>query len=122
MKTLEELNLKDNEKKALLELKEKILERFPDSEIILYGSKARGNADAESDIDVLILIDTSPLDWKAGDIDHSIERQIRDISFELELKCDVVFNILIESKKYWGTPLVKAMPLRWNIDREGINL
>ncbi|GAH25140.1 unnamed protein product, partial [marine sediment metagenome] len=53
---LDRLNLKRNEKKALLELKKRLLERFPDAEIILYGSKARGDFDEESDIDVLIIL------------------------------------------------------------------
>lgn len=120
MKILQELHLKENDKKALNELKAKIYERFPDSEIILYGSKARGDSDEESDIDLLILINYPPQDWEAGDIDSNLERQIRDISFDLELKYEVVFNILIESKQYWDTPLANAMPIHWNIENEGV--
>ena len=52
-----ELNLKTNEKTALLELKKRLLERFHDMEIIIFGSKARGGYDKESDIDLLILVD-----------------------------------------------------------------
>ena len=44
------------EKKALAELKEKIKEKYPDAEIILYGSKARGDCDENSDIDLMIII------------------------------------------------------------------
>ena len=38
------------------ELKEKIKEKYPDAEIILYGSKARGDCDENSDIDLMIII------------------------------------------------------------------
>jgi predicted nucleotidyltransferase len=112
MKTLEELNLKDNEKKALLELKEKILERFPDAEIILYGSKARGDADEESDIDLLILVKNK--------VDTKLEEEIIGLVYDLELKWEVVFGLLIESKDFWSAPLAKAMPIHWNIDKEGL--
>ncbi|MEW6621124.1 MAG: nucleotidyltransferase domain-containing protein [bacterium] len=114
MKALKELNLKENEIKALQELKEKILERFPVTEIIIYGSKARGDADEESDIDVLILINK--------EVNTVLEEEIFHMSYEIELKYDVVFGEMVENNDFWNTPLAKAMPLHWNIDREGIRL
>jgi len=112
MKALQELNLKGNEKKALLELKERIIEKFPDAEIILYGSKARGDADEESDIDVLVLL-------KEG-VNWDLKEEIFSIAFKVELKYDVIFGVAVYQKQFWDSPLGKAMPLRWNIDREGI--
>ena len=50
--------LKGNEKKALQELKQRLLKRFPDAEIIIYGSKTRGDYEQFSDIDLLILVDS----------------------------------------------------------------
>lgn len=46
MKSITQLNLKENEKKALQELKKKLSESLPEVEIILYGSKARDNSEA----------------------------------------------------------------------------
>lgn len=114
MRTLKELNLKENERKALQELKERLLERFPDAEIILYGSKARGDFDEESDIDLLILIG-SPVNSK-------LEEEITHITFDIELNYDVVFGKIIENKDFWNSPLANAMPLHWNIDREGVHI
>jgi len=111
-KRLKEINLRENERKALEELKEKILERFPDAEIILYGSKARENSDKESDIDLLILVESQ--------VNTDLEEEIFHISYEVELKHDVVFGEIIENKNFWDTALAKAMPLHWNIDREGV--
>jgi predicted nucleotidyltransferase len=112
MKTLKELNLKGNEKKALQELKERLLERFANVEIILYGSKARGDFDEESDIDLLILLD-SP-------VTSNLEEEITHVTYDIELKYDVVFGKIVENKDFWNTPLANAMPLHWNIDREGV--
>jgi predicted nucleotidyltransferase len=109
---ISQLALKENEKRALQELKGRLLQRFPDAEIILYGSKARGDFDEESDIDLLILIETP--------ITSGLEEEITHITYDIELKYDVVFGKIIENKGFWNSPLANAMPLHWNIDREGV--
>ena len=114
MKTTTQLNLKGHEKRALQELKEGLTDRFPEVEIILYGSKARGDSETFSDIDVLILL--------SREVNNSLEEAIFGMAYEVELKYDVVFGILVESKVFWDSDLAHAMPIHWNIDREGIML
>ncbi|MGB9683048.1 MAG: nucleotidyltransferase domain-containing protein [bacterium] len=114
MKNLEQLKLKDFEKRALEELKQKIKEKFPDAEIILYGSKVRGDFDEESDIDLLILVD--------GQVNSKVEEEISKIAYEIELKYDVVFGKVVENKNFWNSKLAKAMPFHQNVDKEGVSL
>ena len=109
---LKKINLKDNERKALHELKERLLKKYPEVEIILYGSKARGDFDKESDIDLLILVKSI--------VNSRLEEEITHITFDIELNYDVVFGKIIESKDFWNKPLAKAMPLHLNIDKEGV--
>lgn len=40
MKSIEQIKLKENESTALFELKERLLRRFSDAEVIIYGSIA----------------------------------------------------------------------------------
>lgn len=112
MKGFRKLNLKENEKEALLELKERLLERFPDGRVIIYGSKARGDSDEESDIDVLIILKDR--------VNDNLREEIFSMGFKIELKYDVIFGILVESEDFWNSPLGKSMPIHYNIDREGI--
>lgn len=111
-KTIAKTELKKNEREALKELKEKMLKKYPDARIILYGSKARGDFDKESDIDLLILVEQK--------INTKLEEEIYHITYDIELKYDVVFGEIIENKEFWETPLANTMPLHWNINREGI--
>lgn len=111
---INKLTLKENEKKALHELRRRLLQRFPDSEIILYGSKARGDYDTESDIDLLILVEST--------VTSKLEEEITHITYDIELKYDVVFGKIVENKDFWNSPLAHAMPLHRNIDREGVLL
>ena len=55
MKTIDNLSLRDNEKKAIQEATGMLKEKFPVKEVILFGSKARGDDDEDSDIDLLLL-------------------------------------------------------------------
>jgi len=97
---------------TLEELKEKILKIYPEARIILYGSKARGDFDRESDIDLLILVPQK--------INTKLEEEIYHISYDIELKYNVVFGEIIENKELWKTPLANFTPLYQNIEREGI--
>lgn len=114
MKSVEQLDLKENERKALQGLKEKLLKRFPVVEIILYGSKSRGDAEALSDIDLLVLLEC--------EVNTRVEDEIIGLAYDIELEHDVVFGFLIESKSFWDSELANAMPIHWSIDREGINI
>jgi len=54
------------EEKALREFKTELMRRYPKrvKKVILYGSKARGEAAPDSDIDVLILADRKDLGFE----------------------------------------------------------
>lgn len=113
-RSLKELNLRANERMALKELKKRLKEKFDDVEIILFGSKARGDYDEESDMDLLILINAP--------INSKIEEEITEITYDIELKYNVVFGKIIENREFWNSRLAKAMPLHWEIDKEGVRL
>jgi len=107
--------LKPEIKKAIMELKNKIQERFdPDAEIILFGSAARDESTGASDIDLLIIV--------SGELTNSIEESIFSDAYDIELGNGVVFGIVVYSREFWDSPLASAMPLYQNIAREGIRV
>ena len=112
MKKLSKVELSEKDLNVIYKLKKKLLDRFPRTRVILYGSKVRGNSEKFSDIDVLILLDRK--------IDTKLEKQILDIAYDIELEFDIVFGIMIESKEFWGSSLAGIMPLHQNIEKEGV--
>jgi predicted nucleotidyltransferase len=86
----------------------------PAAEIILYGSRARGDAAADSDWDLLILVD--------GPVDAAREQAIRHHLYELEWDSDEVISSVVCSRLDWNSPLYRAMPFHRNVDHDGIVL
>lgn len=114
MKTIEEIPLKGNEKKAILEATRMLKERFSIKDVILFGSKARGDSSEESDIDLLLLT-TEPLHWKDR---HAIIEAL----FDIEMKHDVVISIIVNTIHDWQRGLCTLLPIHEEIDREGITI
>ncbi|MBI5788942.1 MAG: nucleotidyltransferase domain-containing protein [Candidatus Schekmanbacteria bacterium] len=110
MKTLSFLTLQ--EKQALQELSLILHEIFPVAEIILFGSKARGDFDVESDIDLLILT--------GHKIDRKKRHEITHYVFEVNLKYDVNISTLVIPKKEWEEGLYPVLPIYWEISEQGI--
>ncbi|MCC6299293.1 MAG: nucleotidyltransferase domain-containing protein [Anaerolineales bacterium] len=64
-------------KKAIDEIVRQIVEKFHPQKIILFGSYARGNPRPESDVDLLVVMDTPLKESKqALLIDQSLERDL----------------------------------------------
>jgi predicted nucleotidyltransferase len=105
--------LTENEKAALRELKERLTRDFQLVEMRLFGSRAREEGDAESDMDVLVILPRD--DWDTN-------MAIYDVCFDLDLKYDVVLSCIIYSEADYNSPLNRITGLYREVEREGIRL
>lgn len=85
----------------------------PNAEVILYGSRARGDERSDSDWDILILTSY------AADI--VTERKFRDKLYDLELETGEAYSVYVSSKSDWQTKQ-RITPLFQNISQEGIRI
>ncbi len=86
----------------------------PDVDVILYGSRARGDADKYSDYDILIIVN--------GPVDMKLKEKILDHVYPLELETGVILTLITYNKQQWNTPLYRAMPFHKNVVRDGVLL
>lgn len=112
MKNLDNLDLSEWEKKAISDATRMLKDRFPVEEVILFGSKARGDDDKESDIDLLLLT-TRPIHWKE-------RKAIVHALFDLGLEYDVLFSIAVNTVHDWHEGICTAFPIHKEITREGV--
>ncbi len=61
--------------------------------IILYGSYARGNYDEESDIDIIALVEEKEL--------KKYNDKVIDLEIDLTIKYGIMPSILLENKEYF---------------------
>lgn len=99
-------------KLILLELKKELKRLYSArlSDVILYGSFARGEGTKDSDIDIMVLLDGKVDSWQ--EIDRTI-----DLITEINLKYDILISLLpIAKEDYYHL----NMPIILSIRSEGI--
>lgn len=83
--------------------------------MIVYGSYARGDYTENSDIDILILVNSPEVEIK------KYEDQVIDYAFDLELEYGKCLSPIIKNQEvfdYWSDTL----PFYRNIKREGVKV
>ena len=96
------------------QIRQAVREVEPGAEIILYGSRSRGDAVLESDWDLLILVD--------GPISEELTDRIRHRLYEVEWEAGEVISSIVRNREDWNSKLYQAMPFHQIVEQEGIRL
>lgn len=99
------------------ELIEKVVPIFGDKlkKVILYGSYARGDYDAESDVDVMFLVDEDDENLR------TYRKPIRKVESEIDFKHDVLLCGIVQNQdKFYQ--YINDIPFYANIYKEGVVL
>ena len=82
-------------------------------DVIVYGSKARGDWNDDSDIDVLVIV-----------ADGAAERRkaLRHLAYDLSLTAEALPAILTRTESEWQQLGEEDSPLRRGIDRDGFSV
>ena len=102
-----------------LEAIEKYIHRASDcygnnlGQVILFGSRARGEGNEESDIDIAVIIATG---------DRHVRRELLDLATEIWLETGIKISPLILSSEEFETLSRMGMGIIATIQKEGIKL
>jgi predicted nucleotidyltransferase len=81
--------------------------------VVLFGSKARGDSEPESDIDLFLVLH--------GELD-GLKRAIDGLSYEISLNHGVVLSDLVVDERRYHWMKQHREPILVEIEREGIEL
>lgn len=98
----------------ILELiKNTIREKEPTADIILYGSRARGDANKGSDWDVIVILDKQSVSFnEKGDLDYALWAKGLELGEEI--------NTLEYTRSQWES--LPPSLFKYNVQNEGIRL
>ena len=104
-------------REAALVFREKLADRFNVVQLILFGSRARGDYHDESDADVAVILAGQPSDF----LDTKLA--MADLAFDVLLDTGVLIQALPVWEREWTNPEGYSNPeLLENIVRDGIVL
>lgn len=105
------MKLTKKEKQILGKLVRQIREKFSAKQILLYGSAARGEMDAESDIDIFVVL---------PEVNWEIEKQVMEMCFDAEMNNDIdriISTACCTEEELAGR--LEYSPFVLNVKREG---
>ncbi len=114
MKRWVDLPLAERERAAIVEAASLLRSVLPVHEIQLFGSKCRGDDDAESDVDLLVLTQRPTT--------RAERHAACDALYPLQLARDVVISLLVVAAADWRSGLYSVLPIRREIEEDGVTV
>jgi AbrB family looped-hinge helix DNA binding protein len=96
------------------QVRDAVLEVLPDAEVILYGSRARGDMRPDSDYDFVVLT--------GEPVDYELERRVWDRTLDVEIATNTVASIAVHNRAAWNTSPFSATPFHDNVERDGVRI
>jgi predicted nucleotidyltransferase len=111
MKTLESANLDEKERDSILQAAQSLKSDLPVTQVILFGSKARGTNKPDSDIDILVLTSCP--------VSSELRTAVSDRLADINLQNDVLLTSIVVSKQDWSSGLIRHMLIYSEVERDG---
>ncbi|HEX4052781.1 MAG TPA: nucleotidyltransferase domain-containing protein [Tepidisphaeraceae bacterium] len=112
MRTLDQIKLKPVDRQAVSDAARVLRGQFPVQGVILFGSKARGDDDSESDVDLLVLT--------SQPVTRPMRQQMREAVLPIEMSSDVWMGLTVVWAKDWEQGVYRVLPIRHEIERDGV--
>jgi predicted nucleotidyltransferase len=114
MKALHELLLPVPLREAIQAVRDRLPTECNVDRLMLFGSVVRGEADTESDADLLIVLTKRPTAQERD--------RITSLILDINLAYDTNLSELIVDRQTWDTGPPAALPIHAEIEAEGIRL
>lgn len=105
--------LTENDARVARELKKSLSEIVRLVDFKVFGSRARGDADEYSDMDVFLEVES---------LDKSLKERISDIAWEVGFENEIVISTLIFTRDEIENSPLRASPIVHNIAEEGVTV
>ena len=103
-----------SQKEILAQITKSVKSVFPEAEVILFGSRARGDSSPDSDFDLLVLLDKQK-------VNREDEKKVKYPLYEIEFETGKIISPLVLSKREWETRH-RISPFFETVSQEGIRL
>jgi predicted nucleotidyltransferase len=103
--------LTEKDEKVLSIFASLIRQRFSDARIWAFGSRTRGEATEESDLDVCVVVDR---------LDDSVDRAIMDIAWQVGFEHDVIISTVTYSQQEFEKGPCSESTLVQNVLNAGV--
>lgn len=101
------------DRRVALEFKRRLDEITTVLDVRIFGSRARGDAAPDSDLDVFIEVES---------LTPELRRRIDEIAWEVGFELDYVISPIVVTREQLQHGPMGASPLILNIEREGVPL
>jgi len=114
MKMLDDLHLAQPLRDALQTARDRISAELAVDRVVLFGSIVRGEADEESDVDLLVVL--------KGPSEPKIRNRISRMILDVNLKYDTNLSSIVVEQQAWDEGPLSVLPIHEEIEEEGIRL